>query len=147
MHLHSVHAERPPARHANDQGIVDSVIAYLDPLDEDSVADLQIALSHRQLGRLLFIAAETGARFQREEVSYDPMAWMFSPRDLFNGSPAVDACQQREPFVRAMILHGLSLGFDAEPDELDALLADELAVTPNLQSPSRANRPRGAGPR
>ena len=140
MHLHSNRAARPAAQPVPPQGTADRVIDFLDPLDHDLTSDTQIALSYRQLGRLLFIAAETGARFQREEVAHDPLAWMFSPQALFEGCAAVDACQQREPFLRAMILHGLSLGFDADPDELDALVADEFDVAPDLPASKRTEK-------
>jgi hypothetical protein len=80
-------------------------------------------MTHRQLARLLFIAAQTGGRFERDHSPTDPVAWLFSPRQLFDDNAAVDACQSHKHFVRAIILHGLSLGMDADPDELDGLLA------------------------
>ena len=139
MHLQSVRAGHP-AQPAQPEGSADQAIAYLDPLDDDLTWDPHVELSHRQLGRLLFIAAETGARFQREEVSYDPMAWMFSPRALFDGQAAADACQRREPFVRAMLLHGLSLGIDADPEELDALIVDDIDIAPDLPASNRSKQ-------
>lgn len=97
-------------------------VHFADPLDADQASDPVVKLSNRQLGRLMFIAAETGARFEREGVTVDPVAWLFAPRDLFHRRHAVDACQEREPFVRAILLHGLSMGFDADPDEIDVLV-------------------------
>lgn len=142
MHLHSV-------RHSHQLGNPPSIddgtqrdVAYLDPLDGDLQSDARLDISHRELGRLLFIAAETGARFQREEADHDPVAWLFSPRALFGGRAAVDACKERLPFVRALILHGLSLGLDAEPAELDELLTDEEDQAPTslgmASKPSKA---------
>ena len=98
---------------------------HTDPLDPDLADDPLIVLSHRQIGRLIFIAAETGARFERESIPYDPVAWLFSSRRLFDGLAAVDACRQVTGFTRAIILHGLSLGLDADPDHIDSLLADD----------------------
>jgi len=100
-------------------------VAYLDPLDPDLPSDPQVTLSHRQLGRLMFIAADTGARFEREDVDADPVGWLFAPRNLFDDRQAVVACQQREPFVRAMVLHGLSLGLDADLGVIDGLIEDD----------------------
>lgn len=100
-------------------------VEFLDPLDPDLPSDLAVTLSHRQLGRLVFIAAETGARFEREGANVDPVGWLFAPRDLFNGRQAIVACKEREPFVSAIILHGLSIGFDADPNEIDALMSDD----------------------
>lgn len=100
-------------------------IDYADPLDLDRVNDLSISMTNRQLSRILFIAADTAARMEREQSSGDPMAWLFSPRRLFSGVAAVTACKDRDNFIRAIVLHGLSLGFDADPDEIDLLLQDD----------------------
>lgn len=98
---------------------------FLDPLGRDEFSDPVMKLSQRQLLRLLMVAAETGGRCQREGANIDPVAWLLSPRDLFHGQAAIDACRDRRSFVRAIILHGLSLGFDADPVEIDRLLLDE----------------------
>jgi hypothetical protein len=95
---------------------------FLDPLDADLLSDPPMTLSQRQLGRLVFIAAETGARFEREGVDVDAVGWLFTPRLLFDGRQALVACKEREAFIRAILLHGLSIGFDADPAEMDALM-------------------------
>ena len=97
---------------------------YEDPLDADEANDAVVTATRRGLTRLALVAAETGARFQREEVAHDPMAWMLAPRRLFDGAPALEACLSRDACLRAVLLHGLSLGLDAEPAEVDALLCD-----------------------
>ncbi|HEX8402008.1 MAG TPA: hypothetical protein VF628_09920 [Allosphingosinicella sp.] len=97
---------------------------YLDPLDPDEDGDVVVPTTRRGLTRLALVAAETGARFQRERVLHDPMAWMLSPRRLFGGAAAIEACLEREPCLRAVLLHGLALGLDAEPRQIDALLCD-----------------------
>ena len=56
------------------------------------------------LGRIVMLAAETGARFQRDEIRYDPAAWMAAPRRLFGGCSAIEACREETPFLRAMLL-------------------------------------------
>ena len=96
-----------------------------DPLDEDGPADMTIAATRRGLTRLALIAAETGARFQREGEGHDPMAWMLAPRRMFGGSSAIDAVLAREDFMRALLLHGLSIGLDAEPGFIDWLAQDD----------------------
>lgn len=67
------------------------------------------------------VAAETGARFQREGVACDPMAWLLAPRRLFEGESAIEACLGRDACIRALLVHGLGLGMDAEPEEVDDL--------------------------
>lgn len=98
--------------------------AYQDPLDADEPSDGLVTTSRRALTRLALVAAETGARFQREDVGHDPVAWMLAPRRLFDGAPALDACLERDHCLRAVLLHGLSIGLDSTPARIDALLAD-----------------------
>ncbi len=97
----------------------------LDPLDLDQEDDLEVVVSLKGLSRVSFVAAHTGVRFEAEGVGVDPAAWMMAPRRLFDGQPAYRACVEREHFLRAVLLHGLSLGLDADPDEIDDLLADQ----------------------
>lgn len=99
-----------------------------DPLDADSPLDDVVITTSRALCRLALVATETGARFQREAEPHDPMAWLLAPRRMFGGSTALEACLQRDHFMRALILHGLSLGLDADPDEMDALLDESSAA-------------------
>lgn len=98
---------------------------FEDPLDEDAEDDALVVASRRGLIRMALIAAETGARFQRERVQADPMAWMLAPRRMFDGRTAVEACLERDACVRALLLHGLGMDLDAAPDELDELAADD----------------------
>ena len=104
--------ECPPS-----SGPADLEMKFLDPLDADLPSDLAMTLSHRQLSRLVFMAAETGARFEREGIDVDAVGWLFTPRVLFDGRQALVACKEREAFIRAILLHGLSIGFDADPDD------------------------------
>lgn len=98
-------------------------VGYPDPLDEDGVGDEAILTTKRGLIRLALVAAETGARFHREGIGHDPVAWMLAPRNLFGGRAAMDACLARDDCMRAILLHGLSIGLDADPGELDELAA------------------------
>lgn len=98
---------------------------YEDPLDEDTPDDRAVSTTRRGLCRLAVTAAETGARFERERIGHDPAAWLLAPRVLFGGRAALDACLSREHYVRATLLHGLGLGLDADPSDVDDLLSDD----------------------
>jgi hypothetical protein len=109
-------------------------IDYLDPLDDDQGDDGSITTTRRGLTRLALVAAEAGARFQREELGHDPVAWMLAPRRMFDGASAIEACLERRNCLRAVLLHGLSIGLDAAPARIDALLADD-RVADGLDEP------------
>ncbi|MDH7639982.1 hypothetical protein [Sphingomonas oryzagri] len=96
-----------------------------DPMLPDETGDERVGVTRRGLVRLAMVAAEVGARFQREGVAHDPMAWMLSPRAVFDGETAIDACIDLAPAMRAIMLHGLGLGLDATPEEIDDLMADD----------------------
>lgn len=96
-----------------------------DPLDPDEADDEIVVTSSRRLLRVAVAAADAGARFANEEAGVDPAAWMLAPRVLFGGRPAIEACQDLEGFCRSIVLHGLNLGVDADPDAVDALLSDD----------------------
>lgn len=100
----------------------DPAPGYEDPLDADASSDRPVLATHRGLTRLALVAAETGARFQREGEGHDPMAWLLAPRRLFGGATAIDSVLGREDFMRALLLHGLSIGLDAEPAFIDGLV-------------------------
>ena len=100
-------------------------IVVEDPMGHDEEDDLIISTTRRAITRVALVAAETASRFARENINYDPMAWMMCPRRIFAGSAAIDACLELDSFVRATMLHGLSLGLDAEPEDIDSLLIDD----------------------
>lgn len=96
----------------------------VDPLAADQPTDGPVVTTRRAIGRVALVAAEVATRFEREGVPHEPMSWMLAPRRLFGGSTAVEACLGHRDSVRALTLHGLSLGLDAEPGDVDALLCD-----------------------
>jgi hypothetical protein len=98
---------------------------YEDPLDPDAAGDALIVTTRRSLLRVALVAAETASRFAREGLDADPMAWMLTPRRLFDGRAAIDGCLERSDCFRAILLHGLSIGLDADPVEIDALGSDD----------------------
>lgn len=100
-------------------------VRYEDPLGHDAPGDAAVLTTRRGLVRLALVAAETGARFQREGVAHDPMSWLLAPRALFEGASAIDACLARQSCLRGILVHGLSLGLDADPDVVDELAADD----------------------
>lgn len=99
------------------------LFTFDDPLDPDLAGDVEVMTTRRAMCRVATVAAEAGARFQREASSVDPMAWMLAPRRMFDGVSALEACLDRDHFVRAIVLHGLSLGVDADPAVLDRLVS------------------------
>lgn len=96
-----------------------------DPLEADEPSDEIVMVTPRRLLRLAIAAADAGARFSREGLDLDPVAWMIAPRQLFDGKSAMDACQDLEHFHRSVVLHGLNIGLDASPSDIDDLLADD----------------------
>ena len=95
--------------------------SILDPLDLDYEDDVELVVSLKGLSRISFVAAQAGARFESEGIRFDSAAWMMTPRRLFGGLPAYRACLEREHFIRAVLLHGLALGLDADPGDIDVL--------------------------
>lgn len=100
----------------------DRASAIVDPLDHDAPDDERFLASRRALCRLATVAAEAGARFQREGGGVDPMAWMLAPRRMFDGAAPIDACLERGAFLRGVIVHGLALDLDMDAEEVDDLL-------------------------
>ncbi|KQN26015.1 hypothetical protein ASE86_07545 [Sphingomonas sp. Leaf33] len=111
---------------------------FEDPLDDDAATDAALTTTRRGLVRLALVAAETGARFQREGVAHDPMAWLLSPRALFDGACAIDACLGLGGCLRGVLIHGLSLGLDADPAVIDALAADDDDGSPRGEADGRS---------
>ena len=81
--------------------------------------------THRAICRVALVATEVAHRFQREAVGHDAMSWMLAPRILFEGANAVEACLDRDACLRGVLIHGLSLGLDADPAMLDALASSD----------------------
>lgn len=120
MHIGSCTATRV---HDHDADANDDLM-YIDPLDPDSEKDVPIVVTRRQLIRLAVVSTEVGARFQRESVEHDGMAWMLAPRTLFGGRDAIEASLEQQHCVRAIVLHGLGLGLDAHPADIDDLITE-----------------------
>lgn len=97
----------------------------LDPLAVDRGDDRIVVTTERAISRVALVAAETGARFQRDAVPHDAMAWMLSPRRVFDGLRPIDACLQRRDCVRGILVHGLGLGLDVDRSAVDAVMADD----------------------
>lgn len=97
----------------------------IDPLDDDLPGDEVVITTRRGICRVALVATEVADRFQREGLRYDAMTWMLAPRRLFGGASAIDACLDRDACLRGVLIHGLSLGLDAEPETVDALTGDD----------------------
>lgn len=100
-------------------------MTVIDPLGEDRPGDDVVVTTMRAICRVALVATEVAHRFQREEVKHDAMTWMLAPRLLFGGASAVEACLDRDACLRGVLIHGLSLGLDADPAAIDALAADD----------------------
>ncbi len=83
-----------------------------------------MAVQRVALVRIACVAAETGARMQRDGLAVDPVDWMVSPLELFNGRPPIEACMERDACSKAILLHGLGLGLDADPSAMDQILTE-----------------------
>ncbi|MGK2911528.1 MAG: hypothetical protein ACSLE1_17255 [Sphingobium sp.] len=110
---------------AVDAANITSSTCILDPLSADLPDDEVVVTTRRAIGRVAYVAAETGARFQREALPYDPMAWMFAPRTVFDGAPAVEACLDRDDCLRGVLIHGLGLGLDMDRAAIDILMTND----------------------
>ncbi|RSV41105.1 hypothetical protein CA234_09850 [Sphingomonas sp. ABOLE] len=76
-------------------------------------------------------------RFEREDIDLDPMEWMTKPLGLFGGKAPIEACLERDAFLQALMLHGLSLGLDACPEGMSGLRLKR-ASDPNASPASKA---------
>lgn len=123
-----------------------------DPLDEDAAADPVFETTLRRQARLALVASETATRFARTGVDVEPMAWLSAPRRMFDGSTALASCGDRQACLRALVLHGLDLGFDGDPAWLDSLLDEDeagedvcAAAVPSIAPETSVGRHPGPG--
>lgn len=96
----------------------------IDPLDECSICG-SITVSDVELLRIVLVAIETGARFQREGISLDPLAWMVAPRRMFGGAPPIEACIRTDACAKAVLVHGLGLDLDIDVEAIELLMEDD----------------------
>lgn len=101
---------------------------HLDPLETETGG--RLIVDRVAIVRIACVAAETGARLQRDGLSVDPVSWMLEPLTLFSGRPPIEACMEREGCSQAILLHGLGLGLDADPATMDRLLHE---TSPSLE--------------
>jgi len=111
----------------NDNGpnpiVLDSPAAF----QLDAMPNLEgesVSITMLGLVRIVCLAAEAGARFQKEAISIDPLCWMLTPLALLEGRAPIEACVEEYAYEKALLLHGLSLGLDAPPSVLDHLLGN-----------------------
>lgn len=123
--------------------VCDRPIAIIDPIDHDLPGDEAFLATRRGMCRIATVAAEAGARFQREGTGVDPMAWMLAPRTMFGGEAPIEACLRRGPFLRGVLVHGLGLDLDMGAEEVDELLDGDASCI--AAAPPRRRRRRGAG--
>ena len=104
-----------------------AVAWQLDPLD-DQTGDY-LVVDRVDLVRIACVAAETGARFQRDALLQCPMDWMITPSDLFDGLPPIEACRRKDACSLAILVHGLGLPVDIAPAALNAIFAENRLVS------------------
>lgn len=115
-------AEAETEHHCPDRVLPDRWL--IDPLEASVVCDSMV-VSDVELLRIVLVAIETGARFQRDGISLDPLAWMVTPRRMFDGRPPIEACVDADACSRAVLVHGLGLGLDPEAGAVAMLMADD----------------------
>jgi hypothetical protein len=107
-----------------DEGAFKAFVAapewQLDPLG--NITGSQLTIDRVSIVRIVCVAAETGARMQRDGLTVDPVAWMVTPLDVFEGRPAIEACMERDGCSMAVLIHGLGLGLDVDRRTLDQLI-------------------------
>ena len=135
----TVTIHRSPAARSRGR---DHAIANIDPIDDDLPDDEPFLATRRGMCRVATVAAEAGARFQRDGSGVDPMAWMLAPRTMFGGEAPIDACLRRGPFLRGVLVHGLGLDLDMGAEEVDDLLDGDVSAVA-AAPPGRPRR--GAG--
>lgn len=102
--------------------------------------------------RLLYVAAETGARFVRDRAASNALDWLLTRRALFDGRSAAESCREAESFRRAVVVHGLSLSLDVDPESIRGFpahhflsLAEQAQLLPDPRRGPRCTRPRPCG--
>lgn len=95
---------------------------YDDPMGVDLPSDRRLSTTARAVARVAYVASEAAARFERCGTRADAMAWMSSPRDLFGGRAAIEACLELDDCARGVLAHMLEADPDVDAEELDDLI-------------------------
>lgn len=122
---HTSHADVVEAEAQEARAPDSNIRTYVDPLAADAPGDELVVTTARERARVALVASEVSRRFALEGVSIEPMVWMTAPRRLFGGRTALEACARLDACKKALVLHNLGLGLDANPDELHDALADD----------------------
>lgn len=96
-----------------------------DPLAADSPTDVTLPLTDKMLDRLVIAAVETGARFERESLPCDPLAWLYSPQPPFGGERPLEVCLTASGLMRCIMFHSLDLELGTPKNLVDHILRDE----------------------
>lgn len=97
----------------------------LDPLGDETGKAMMV--DQVSIIRIACVAAETGARMQRDGLAVDPLEWMITPLSMFSGRPAIEAVMDKDACARVFLLHGLGLDLDANPALLEELILESEA--------------------
>ena len=99
------------------------MVMSVDPHKGDQPTDDIRVMTQRQLTRIVYVAAEAGARFGRQG-SVRAVSWMLAPSPLLNGHAPHLACQDQEMFERAMWLHKVAAPLFVTHSEMLELVAE-----------------------
>jgi hypothetical protein len=102
----------------------------LDPFGQ--ITGGELVLDRVSIVRIACVAAEAGARIQREALSVDALEWIVTPLGLFRGTPPIEACAERSAFAQAILLHGLGLDLNADPALISALTSENRDLKPEI---------------
>lgn len=103
----------------------------LDPLEDERGGYLVV--DRVDIIRIACVAAETGARFQRDGLAQDPMDWMLTSSSLFGGRPPIDACRRKDACSLAVLVHGLGLPSNIGAGELNSIFVENGLVPVEAQ--------------
>ncbi len=132
MLTHEMYEQRIAARtqrSALDYFTTSALLGRPDPLASDSPDDVSFDLTYKMVDRLVIAAVETGARFERDSLPSDPLAWLYSPQPPFDGARPLEACLTAPGLMRCIMFHSLDLELGMPSDLVDQILRRDAGMT------------------
>lgn len=112
-------------RSALDYFTSSALLGRPDPLAVDNPNDVTFDLTHKMVDRLVIAAVETGARFERDSLSSDPLAWLYTPQPPFGGARPLEACLTAPGLMRCIMFHSLDMELGTPSDLVDQILRSD----------------------
>lgn len=91
-----------------------------------------LVVDRLEIVRIALVASEAGARFQRDGTSDDPLRWLLTASPIFQGRPPIEACRRKDACSLAILVQGLGLPLDLDPEALRARLEKAGLLTEDL---------------